>query len=98
MSKLAVVAPLKPDAYERARELIAEGPPFDLPGSSFERHEVFLTRREVVFVFVGPEVRIIREEVIVKPELWRAAAAWKDCLAERPRIADEVFSWARSED
>jgi hypothetical protein len=98
LKRLVVVAPLKPGAYERAKELVAEGPPFDLAGTSFERHDVFLTRREVVFVFAGPDVRVIPEELIAGSAMGRAAAAWKDCLAERPRIADEVFSWARSQE
>jgi hypothetical protein len=46
MSNLVVVIPLKEGAQERARALLAEGPPFDLEATAFDRHHVFLTSRE----------------------------------------------------
>ena len=51
MQRLAVIAKLKPDAEERAIELIKEGPPFDPQGTGFQRHSVYLTSGEAVFVF-----------------------------------------------
>ena len=53
MTTLVVVAPLREGAQERARELLAEGPPFDPEETVFDRHEVFLGEREVVFLFAG---------------------------------------------
>ena len=80
MSRLVVVAPLSPGGAERARELLDAGPPFDLEGSPFEAHDVFVTPNEVVFVFAA---------------VWRAAKAWAECLEGRPRVAREAFSWRR---
>jgi hypothetical protein len=96
VTTLVVVAPLKNGALERARELLAEGPPFDLQASRFEQHEVFLTSTEVVFVFVGGSasggaLALPAED----PEVWRAAKAWGEVLEGRPRIARSVFSWKR---
>jgi hypothetical protein len=51
MQRLAVIAKLKPDAEERAIELIREGPPFDPEGTGFQRHSVYLTSEEAVFAF-----------------------------------------------
>ena len=96
MSKLVVIAPLKPGAEARARELLDEGPPFDLEGSAFNAHEVFVTPQEVVFVFEGTAsdgetLNFAADD----PEIWRAAKAWADCLDGRPRIARSAFSWKR---
>ena len=92
MSKLVVIAPLKPGAEARARELLAEGPPFDLEGSAFDAHEVFVTPQEVVFVFEGSETLNLTAG---DPGLWRAAKDWGECLDGRPRIARSAFSWKR---
>jgi len=94
VTTLVVVAPLKDGALERARELLAEGPPFDLQASRFEQHEVFLTSSEVVFVWEsasGGALALAAED----PEVWRAAKAWGEVLEGRPRIARSVFSWKR---
>jgi hypothetical protein len=96
MSSLLVVARLKPGALERARELLAEGPPFDLERSAFESHEVFLGESEVVFLFTGRKatggtLALEAED----PELWRAAGQWAQILDGRPGIARSVFSWRR---
>lgn len=53
MQRVAVVAKLRPDAKVRAESLIEEGPPFDLDGSGFERHVVFVSGDQVIFVFEG---------------------------------------------
>ena len=92
MSRLVVVAPLRPGAEARARELLDEGPPFDLEGSAINAHEVFVTPQEVVFVFEGSETLSLTAG---DPGIMRAAKAWADCLDGRPRIARSAFSWKR---
>jgi hypothetical protein len=92
MSRLVVVAPLKPGAEARARELLDEGPPFDLERSAFDAHEVFVTPQEVVFVFEGNETLSLAAG---DPAIMRAAKGWADCLDGRPRIARSAFSWKR---
>lgn len=96
MSRVVVVAPLKEGARETARLLIEEGPPFDPGATSLVRHHVYLTDREVVFAFEGPEARATVERLVGDPGVWKAATAWRDCLAGRPRIAEETFAWARA--
>ena len=51
MSRLVLVVPLQENTAARARELLAEGPPFELEATQLERHEVYLTDQEAVFVF-----------------------------------------------
>ena len=96
MTRLVVVVPLKDGARARARELLDAGPPFDLEGTALDRHDVFLTEREVVFFFEAPGEAARLELPADDPELWKAAAAWRGCLAGRPRKAEVAFSWERT--
>jgi hypothetical protein len=96
MPQLVVVVPLKEGAFEEAKGLLAGGPPMDLSGSDFERHEVFLTPSEVVFVFSTPEdVPAMLHVRADDPTFWRAAKAWQPLIDGRPRKAETVFSWSR---
>jgi hypothetical protein len=94
MGYLVGVAPLKADMAERVRGLLADGPPFDLD-DSVERHAVHLTDHEVVFVFEGEGPGSTLVLSAENPELWRAAKAWQECLAERPRVARTGYAWER---
>jgi hypothetical protein len=95
MSRLAVVLPLRPGSCEAARMLIDAGPPFELRGTPFERHVVFLSDAEVVFVFDGPGVRDAIEELVGDSDVWQAAAAWRAIADGRPRVAEAAFEWDR---
>ena len=95
MSRIVVVVPLREGSQETARLLIADGPPFDLDASALERHEVYLTESEAVFVFEGPGAREEVERLVGDPGVLRAAVAWRECLAARPRIAERSFDWSR---
>ena len=96
MSRLVLVVPLKEGAHARVREILNEGPPFDLEETRFDRHQVFLTEREVVFVFEAAGPAATLELSAEDPELWRAGAAWQECMAARPRKAETAYSWERS--
>ena len=96
MTRLVVVAPLKPGSEARARELLGEGPPIDLESSHFDAHEVFVTPQEVVFVFEGSAAEGGTLALSAgDPGLWRAAKAWAECLDGRPRVARSAFFWKR---
>lgn len=87
---LAVVVPLKPGSLERARELLANGPPLDAAALGLTGHHVYLRDGEAIFVFEGPEVEARVGDAIRSPALWRAGIAWQDCIAGRPRV-DKQF-------
>lgn len=96
MTRLVVIAPLADGGRERALRLLEQGPPFDLQATAFDRHQVYLSDREVVFVFEGPgeaTLRLAGEDAA----LWRAAEAWQACLAAPPRVAATAFAWERVE-
>jgi len=100
MEQLAIVARLKPGKEQEAAKLIAQGPPFEIGGSGLERHTVYLSAGEVVFVFEGHEVEWIVDGMIEDPFRWTISAAfagWRDLVEGEPRIARPAFSWQQGE-
>jgi hypothetical protein len=95
MSRLVVVVPLIEGARKRAEELIAKGPPFEIGGTQLERHEVFVTDREVIFDFETagsePPIALQAED----PTLLEGARPWGKVMSGSPRKAQQVFAWRR---
>jgi hypothetical protein len=100
MRQLALVARLKKDAAVRAAELLASGPPFEPEQSGLVRHTVYLSAAEAVFVFEGPDVDTVVDELMVDdPFCWEVRAAldeWRPLLDGEPHIARPAFVWERS--
>jgi hypothetical protein len=95
---VVVIIPLKPGARASVTRLLKQGPPFDpVAIQNLDRHEVFLTTDEAVFVFESQLGADALAPLLADPKLWDAAAAWREYVAGPPRIAEEVFSWSRSE-
>jgi hypothetical protein len=94
MSRAVVVLPLKQGASKQAAELLRHGPPFDPEEVGLERHHVFLTEDEVVFVFEANDLETA-ERLIGDDGIWEAAGAWKDLVAGPPRVAVDKYSWLR---
>lgn len=93
VDELAVTVPLKPGCREKARELLALGPPLDPASLGLTCHRVYLREDEAVFVFAGPDVRARVRRAARSPALWRAGVAWRDCIADQPRIEATVPSF-----
>ncbi len=93
--RLAIILPLHEESHEAVRALLADGPPFDPEALGLDRHQVFLTASEAVFIFESELGAGALESLLEESELWQRAAAWHDHLAGPPRIADDVFSWTR---
>ena len=94
MSRAVVVLPLREGASARAAELLRRGPPFDPAAVGLERHNVFLSDQEAVFVFEA-DTPDTAERLVGEGSFWSAASAWKDLVAGPPRLADDVYSWLR---
>ena len=60
-----------------AAQLLRSGPPFDPEEVGLDRHHVFLTDEEAVFVFEADDLEAA-ERLIGGETFWKAAAAWKD--------------------
>jgi hypothetical protein len=94
--RVAIVLPIKAESHGAVRELLDSGPPFNpeqIPG--LDRHQVFLTHEEAIFVFEAQPGDDALAPLIADPELWRIAADWRKYIAGPPRIAEDAFSWTR---
>jgi hypothetical protein len=96
VSLVLVVVPLTSGAFGRAAALVRRGPPFDPDALGLDRHHVFLTDHEAVFVFEGANPQTI-ERLANDGSLWTAAEDWAELVAGPPRVADDVYDWIRPE-
>ena len=96
MNRFAVTARLKPDASANAAELIAKGPPFDPAALGFSRHAVYLSHREVVFYFEGPEAEWIVDELVDEDVPLAVFHEWTPLIEGIPRLAREAYFWQKS--
>lgn len=83
---LAVLVPLKSGCLDRARKLLAQGPPLHPSSLGLSSHEIYLDERKALFVFRGPDARYQVSKAIRHPAIWRAGLAWQRCFAGPPQI------------
>ncbi|MGE5689284.1 MAG: hypothetical protein ACM33B_01890 [Pseudomonadota bacterium] len=93
MDRLTVVAPLREGTEDAAAELIASGPPFDPDASGLAAHWVFLSPREVVFVFEGGFVENVVRDLVDDPVIAATFSRWGPLLDGPPRLARERYRW-----
>jgi hypothetical protein len=100
MERIAIVARLRKGTAVRAHDLVAAGPPYDLGNSGIERHSIYISSGEAVFVFEGNEIEWIVDELIdarFYRELQHALDQWRAIIDGTPRIAHERFAWEAPE-
>ena len=95
MTRLVLVARLRPEGLTRAQEILEAGPPFDPASVGMTRHLAFLSAGEVVFLFEGPEVEWTVDDLVNHPVVAAALEPWKKLGDGLPRIAEELYSWER---
>ncbi|HYT50997.1 MAG TPA: hypothetical protein VEL10_02190 [Gaiellaceae bacterium] len=95
-TRVAVVVPIRRGTAEAARRLVEEGPPFDVERLGLERHHVFVSEREVVFLFEGDGASAAVDALSRSPRVLNAAVRWRGILGGRPRLAEERFGWTRT--
>jgi hypothetical protein len=95
-ARVAVVVPIRRGTAELARQLVEQGPPFELEDVGLERHHVFVGEREVIFFFEGEQAAAAVDALARSPGVLKAAVRWRGILAGRPRLAQERFGWART--
>jgi hypothetical protein len=93
---VAVVVPIRRGTAEAAKQLIDEGPPFDVEGLGLERHHVFVGEREVVFFFEGDSAAAAVDALSCSPDVLKAVVRWRRILGGRPRLAEGRFGWTRA--
>lgn len=94
VSRVVVIIPLMQGARDRVSALVRTGPPFDPEEVGLERHHVFLTEREAVFVFEGTTSEAIRR-LAEDADVWIAASEWAGLVAGPPLVAEDVYDWIR---
>jgi hypothetical protein len=94
VGRIAIVVPFKPEYRVAVQELVEKGPPFDPELMSLERHDVFVTEREAIFLFEGPDGARIADRIVRQPGLWRGALVWRKYLSGQPRIARQAYAWS----
>jgi hypothetical protein len=62
-----------------------------------DRHEVFLTTDETVFLFESRLGIEALTPLLAAPDLWAAVGRWQEHLAGPPRVAEAAYSWTRPE-
>jgi hypothetical protein len=99
MGQVALIARLRQGTEPRAAELIRSGPPFDPATVGFDRHTVFLSATEVVFVFEGREVEWAIDKLVGDPFQWLLTEAldeWTNIIDGPPRIGRAEYAWERA--
>jgi hypothetical protein len=96
VKRIAIVARLLPGAHERAKDVLSEGPPFDLAWWGVDRHAVFLSQSEVVFVFEGDEVEWRLDDLVsdfFSAGLQQAFSQWRELVEAEPNLAEQAYFW-----
>ncbi len=92
-ASIAVVVPLADGRCDIVREFLEEGPPFDPAKIGLDRHQVFVTDREAIFVFETEKGARTLERLLAEPELWDVVSTWEHCASEEPRLATAAYQW-----
>jgi hypothetical protein len=96
--RIAIIGKLKPGSFERAEQIIEQGPPYALDDAGLERHSVFVGHDYVVFVFEGPGVERIVGDLVDHPVVAAEFSVWGPLLDGTPTLAHERFFWAPGPD
>jgi hypothetical protein len=91
--RMAVVARLKDGADAQARELIAQGPPFEPSTMGFDRVAVYLSPGEVIFTFEGRDAARRLADVVDDMVVSASFSAWAPLLEGTPKLAHESYIW-----
>jgi hypothetical protein len=95
--RLAIVARLRPGSAERAREILAAGPPYELGEAGFRRHSIYLAGETAVFVFEGAGVEGLVRSIVNDPASAASFSVWGPLLEGTPMLAREEFHWEADE-
>lgn len=95
MSRFVVTARLREGSAEKVAQILREGPPFDIAATALERHEVFLSEGEVVFLFEGPRAEEEARRLMGSQSVIARVGRFDVHTDGEPCLVREVFSWER---
>lgn len=93
MDRVVLVARLKPDAIDRAREVLAQEESADIDG--FDRRAIFISASEVVFFFEGRDVDESVRAILDDPVRSTPLGSWLPLFDGPLHRAPEVYFWER---
>lgn len=95
MHRFVITAGLRRGSAPEVARILGEGPPFDIDKTTLERHEVFLSEEEVVFLFEGPHAEREARRLLSSRRVLSQAGRIGLHLEGAPRTPEERFSWER---
>lgn len=95
MERVVILARLKPEARDRARELIAEYEAGEHDPKEFDRHAIFLAEGEVVFFLEGPNAQERLRRIINDPVRSTELGHWLPLFDGPLHAAPEAYYWER---
>lgn len=87
----AVIAHIRPGKRAELKQLIRQGPPFDLAEHGFTRHEAFLGDNDIVLIFEGAHALTDTQRLV--STLGAGHLAKFGMLVSSPRMLAESFEW-----
>ena len=97
VERFVLVARLRPDARERAEALLAEHSAFDAGDleQAFERHAIFLSETEVIFMFEGDGAHESVRALFNDPVRSTLIGHWLPLFDGPLHRAPEAYLWER---
>ena len=95
MRQFVITVRLKPNSEKEIREILKEGPPFELDDTGFESHTVFLASDQLVFLFEGERAEEEAAKLLERSRVLEQASRLGAVIEGEPSIPYEVFSWRR---
>jgi hypothetical protein len=90
-----MIARLKPDARERALELIEQHEAGHYVSAEFERQAIFLAPEEVVFYVEGTDAERTVRSILNNPVRSTELAHWIPLFDGPLHVAPEAYYWER---
>lgn len=96
VTRVLVRVPVDAEEAVHVRELIRRGPPYELEGMpGLERHEVYVTDRDVLFFFEGTDPGFAIERIVRDARVWSALESWDAYVMGPPSVVEADYTWTR---
>jgi hypothetical protein len=92
MDRVVLVARLRSDARDRARELLAQEPAVD---PAFDRAAIFMSESEIIFLCEGREAEVSVRAILNDPVRSTKLGHWLPLFDGPLHRAPEVYFWER---
>jgi hypothetical protein len=95
VERVVIIARLKPEGRDRARELIAEYEGGHHLPTEFDRQAIFLAEGEVIFFLEGPDAEQKLRRIVNDPVRSTELGHWLPLFDGPLHAAPEAYYWER---